>query len=101
MGFLDSQLTELAERIMERLDLEAVTKDVLSKLIITDLDLYFVGYQMPDCEGYTFVGMAYNEQAAEIIWLENSKLYPCDIFRLDMDKVVTLISESDIAEKIR
>ena len=91
MGFLDSHLTEIAERFMEHVDLEEVTREVLSKLVIKNIDMYFVVYKLHDMAEYTFVGMAYSEQAARTLWLENSKKYPCKILRFDMGKLVTLV----------
>ena len=100
MGFLDGRLTEMAERIMERIDLEEVTKEVLAKLTIKNLDLYFVVYELPDCEGYTFVGMAYSKQAAKTLWLESSEKYPCKILRFDMGKLVTLVEKLGGTEEV-
>lgn len=100
MGFLDGHLTEMAERIMEHIDLEEVTKEVLSKLTIKNLDLYFVVYKLHDMAEYTFLGMAYSERAAKLLWLENNKKYPCKIVHFDMGKLVTLVEKLGGTEEV-
>ena len=113
MGFLDRHLAEIAERILEHIDLEEVTKDVLSKLTITDLDMYFVvrkhdfgGIEhnfppdmLPD-PTYEFIGMTYSEQTAQLLRIDSSKASPCKIFKLDMGKLVTLMEKLDGVEEV-
>lgn len=100
MGFLDHHLTEIAERIMEHINLDEVTRDVLEKLVITDIDMFFVVYQLPDSEAYNFVGMAYSERAAKLLAVESSKKYPCKVLRFDMGKLVTLVEKLGGTEEI-
>ena len=52
------------ERVVGTLDIQGIVKEVLSVLTVRGLDIYFVVYQAPH-EEYTFVGMAYNENAAK------------------------------------
>lgn len=100
MGLFDHKLTEIAEKIMEHIDLEEVTAEVLSKLTVTDLELFFVVRDMPDTEGLEFVGMAYSKEAANTLWVENSKAFPCQIMKMDLDRAMTLAREVGILEEV-
>lgn len=100
MGIFDHKLTEIAEKIMEHIDLEEVTADVMSKLTVTDLQLFFVVRNMPDTEGLEFVGMAYSKEAANLIWVENSKRYPCQILEMDLDKAMDLAQQVGILKEV-
>lgn len=105
MAFFDHKLTEIAEKIMEHIDLEEVTAEVLSKLTVTDLELFFVVRDVykgdwPAPEGLEFVGMAYSEETANILWAENSKASPCKIMKMDLDRAMTLAREVGILEEV-
>ena len=103
MGILDRHLTEIAERIMEHVDLDEVTKDVLSRLVVTDLDLYFVVDQQPGRDVYEFVGMAYNREAAETLLQEvegSTHVYDGKILRVDLGMLLTLAERAGAAEEV-
>ena len=93
-------MNALIERALQSIDLEAITREVFRKLVIKNLDMYFVVYRLPDCEEYNFVGMAYSKQAAKTLWLENSKKYPCKVLKFDMGKLVTLVEKLGGTEEI-
>lgn len=91
----------LIERAIKAVDIEQVTKDFLETLTVKDLELYFVVRQLPDVEDYEFVGLAYSEQAAGVLWLESAKGYPCKILRLDIGKALTLAEKRGLVENIQ
>jgi len=89
------------ERVVGTLDIQGIVKEVLSVLTVRGLDIYFVVYQAPREEEYTFVGMAYNENAAKLLALDHSKRYRSKVLHLDMGKLVTRLEELGVVEEIR
>jgi len=90
----------IIERAIASIDLEAITTDVMSKLVISKLEMYFVVYQLPDSDTYEMVGMTYSEKAAKLLWLENSKKYPCKILKFDMGKLLHIVEQMGATEEI-
>ena len=96
----------ILERAIGAIDIQSMTKEVMSVLTISDLDMYFVVYLEPVGEmleptKYVFVGMAYSENAARTLAMNNSKRYPCKILRFDMAKLITLVEKLGATEEIR
>lgn len=100
MGILDHKISEIAGKIMEHIDLEEVTREVLGKLVVTDLDLYFVVKKFPDVEDYDFVGMTYNRGAAMLLREKQADKSSISVFRFDMGKLVTLVEKLGGAERV-
>ena len=89
------------EQAIKAMDIERVVTDVMSRLVITNLDLYFVVDYQPGAETYDFVGMAYSLEAAKKLLEEEKKhIYDGKILRFDMGKLVTLVEKMGGAEKV-
>jgi hypothetical protein len=94
----------LIERALEAVDLEHITKDVLSSLAVRGLEIYFVVRKPNHVEEhewttqYEFVGLAYSKSAAGNLWLESGKAGPCRILELDMGKALELAEEAGIVK---
>lgn len=104
MGILDHKIGEIATKIMEHLDLEEVTREVMSKLIITSLDMYFVVRTSPESDNNEFVGLAYDRESAERLrlWKEyEGGPIPCKILKLNPDKALTLGEQAGILEVVK
>jgi hypothetical protein len=102
----------LIEKAMEHIDMEAVTRDVMSKLILKEVDLYFVversNEEIHPCIGtaqvlpaYTFLGMAYSESAAKkLADEEDADGERAKILRFDMGALVTLVEKLGATKEI-
>lgn len=102
MGLLDRHLTEIAEKLMEHIDLEEVTAEVLSKLTVTDLEMYFVVRYPQGTEEPEFVGLAYSKSAAGNLWIEGSKGSPqkVQILKLNMAKAMELAVQAGVVDVV-
>jgi len=94
----------IIERALASIDIETITTDVMSKLVISKLEMYFVVRDKPgevrDEDSYEIVGMTYSERAAKQLWLESSKAQPCKIFQFDMGALVKLVEKFGAAKEI-
>ena len=88
------------ERAIKAVDIEKITADVMSSLIIKNLDMYFVVQKFPDSEEYDFVGMTYNRDSARTLSLQNGKIWPCKILHLDFGKLATLMEKLEVVDEI-
>lgn len=93
-------MNRLIERAIQSIDIKAITKDVMSTLVITNLDMYFVVHKFDGEDDYDFVGMAYSEASAKSLARQNNSRIPCKIFRFDMGKLVALVENMGAAEEI-
>ncbi len=88
----------ILERAIGTLDIQGMTKEIMSVLTITDLDMYFVvqprpaGFLQPE-DYYEFIGVAYSERAAKLLSIQSSKQYPCKVLQLDMGKILALVEK--------
>lgn len=99
--FKNFDIEHLIERFMEHIDIEEITRDVMSTLIIKDIDIYFVVEPIDADEivGYKFLGMAYSEAAArELADSEDADRDRAKIFRFDMGKLVSIVERLGGAE---
>jgi len=87
-------LDKLAEKFMEKVDVEAIAREVMSNLIIKDIDMHFVVEKWDGEDGYNFLGMAYSVEAArKLADYEDAGKERVKIIRFDMGKLVTLIEK--------
>lgn len=89
----------LVERLLSSIDIEAITKDVMSKLVVSKLEMYFVIHKLHDSEHYELIGMTYGEESAKKLRDENKKLKP-RIIQLDMGKLLRLIEDMGGIEEV-
>jgi len=92
-------MSSLVERLMGSIDLEAITKDVMSKLVISKLEMYFVIHKPHDSEHYELLGMTYGEGSAKKLRDENKKLKP-KIIQLHMGKLLKLLEDMGGIEEV-
>jgi hypothetical protein len=92
-------MISLVEKIMGSLDLEAVTRDVMSKLVISKLEMYFVVHQLPGSDRYDLLGMTYSEGAARKVAGENRKLHP-RIIKFNMGKLLKIVEDMGAIEEV-
>ena len=96
-------MNQLIEKLLKHLDIEELVQDILAKLVIKDLDMYFVVDQQPDVPDYDFLGMAYSLKAAKGLLKEredNGHIYHGKILRFDMGKLVTLVEKFGGTEEV-
>lgn len=93
-------MISLIEKMMGSIDLEAITRDAMSKLVITKLEMYFVVHKLPDNEHYELVGMTYSEAAAKKLAAENHKLKP-RIIRFHLGKLLKLVEDMGAIEEVQ
>jgi hypothetical protein len=92
-------MMSLLERIMGSIDLEAVTKDAMSKIVVTELEMYFVIHQMPDNEHYELIGMTYNKASAKKLRDANRKLQP-RIIQFHLGKLLKIVEDMGAIEEV-
>jgi hypothetical protein len=76
------------ERALERLDMDGIARDVMGKLFIEGLELYFIVKKIPRGSSYDFLGMAYSKETAR---KEAAKVEEAIIFELDMGEIVEIM----------
>jgi hypothetical protein len=96
-------LEGLIEKVISKLDVEAIAADVMSKMKIQKLELYFVVGQQHDQEGYEFAGMAYSSAAAYEIMEQAKGFYSMDVLtlRIDMGRLLDELVRMGVAEEVR
>ena len=93
-------LESMIEKAMEHIDMEEITAQVMQDLKITDLDIFFVVDNQPDCEEPDFVGMTYSIESAREL-KENAILYSPEILKLDMMKMVPIAKQMGFVETVQ
>ena len=89
----------LLERIMSNIDLEAVTKDAMSKIVITELEMYFVVHRLLDNEHYELVGITYSKESAKKLRDSNCKFEP-RIIQLHLGKLLRIVEDMGGIEEV-
>ena len=80
--------------LLKSFNVEKIAQEVMSNLIIKDIDMYFVVEEWEDEEEYHFLGMAYSAKAArKLADAEDADGDRVKIIRFDMGKLVTLIEK--------
>jgi hypothetical protein len=92
-------LEDMIEKAMEHIDMEEITAQVMADLKITDLEMFFVIDNLPDCEVPDLVGMAYSLKSARELQ-ENAALYSPEILKLDIAKLVPLAKDLGFVEVV-
>jgi hypothetical protein len=101
MGVFD--IEHMIEKAMEHVDIESIAADVMPTLSIPLTNLYIVARQMPDCEDFEVVSMAYGEKAAKRAAKEHSPKdgnYPFQAYKVDLGRLLTLAQETGSLEEI-
>jgi hypothetical protein len=99
--FLEGKIPKIAEKILEHINIEEVTKDVLSSLTVKNLEIYFVVRKPDGQDDYEFVGLAYSKGAAETLWCEATKEGSCKILALDLGKALNMAEEHGIVKAVK
>lgn len=86
--------TAMIEKLVERLDIDALVRDFMGKIHIQDLDLFFVVDNQPyDHKAFAVVGMAYSLEAAqELIESKRRQIYDPRILQLDLGRILWLLT---------
>lgn len=103
MGLFDKVATDrLLEKAMEHIDMDAIAREVMSRLVLKDLELYLVVRKFEDSETADFVGVTYSEDAAATLAFENGagSHYPCTILQIDMSKLADVAVKAGVAREI-
>ena len=90
----------IVERLLSSIDIDAITKDVMSKLVVKDLELFFVVKQFPDSDDYELVGMTYSKDAARELRDAQSKRWPAKIIQLDMGKLLKIVEDMSAIREV-
>jgi hypothetical protein len=84
-------------RLARKLNLDEVVEDVIHRLKLHSLDLYFVVEHFQDSEDYEWVGLAYSREAAKEIRGRRKNM---KILKLDVGKLLTLAEKAGGVEDV-
>lgn len=89
----------LIEKVISKVNVEEITTDVMSKMKIEKLDMYFVIHSSHDSDQYELIGMTYSEKAAQELRKENLWQDP-RVIKLDIGKLLKLLEDMGAVEEI-
>lgn len=101
MGLFDGfDIEHLIERLLDHIDLEAITADVMKNIRIEDLELFLVVRRDMTIQGYEFAGMAFSMKAAKEIWARQNNRTTTTIFKVDFANLVTFLEDTGVLERV-
>jgi hypothetical protein len=89
----------MMERVIARLDIPQIVRDVMGTLVIRNLELYLVVAPKVNEDNYDFVGLAYSKGSALKLKKECGG-YKVKIVKVDMGKLVALLERFGATERI-
>jgi hypothetical protein len=87
-------------KVVEKLDVDALVSDFMSRIKLRKLSLYFVVDEIPDCGEFHFLGMAYSLESAREI-RDGTKTYRPQILQLSLGKLLWMAVQSGGAAKVQ
>lgn len=92
-------IEHLIEKVISKLDVKEIAADVMSKMKIEKLDMYFVISSLHDSDQYELIGMTYNKEAAQELRKDNLWQDP-RVIKLNMGKLLKLLEEMNAVEEV-